>query len=78
MFQGIESPTAAASLCLELLQFRKAIAKRDTGKPLARLGGMRGSAPFLRDNGHPAWSAIAIVLIGLALVFAAMPLMVRL
>jgi hypothetical protein len=39
---------------------------------------MRGSAPFLRDNGHPAWSAIAIVLIGLALVFAAMPLMVRL
>jgi len=39
---------------------------------------MRGPDPFLRDNGHPAWSAIAILLIGLALVFAVMPLVERL
>jgi hypothetical protein len=37
---------------------------------------MRGSDPFSRDDGHPCWSAIAIVLIGLALVFLAMPAMV--
>jgi hypothetical protein len=39
---------------------------------------MRGTSPFLRDSGHPSWSAIVVIVVGLVLVFALMPLMIRL